>query len=39
MKTVDDEDIAAEYTNGILEVRLPVMTGATTRGKEIEVQS
>jgi HSP20 family protein len=38
-KTVDDEDIAAEYTNGILEVRLPVMTGATTRGKEIEVQS
>jgi HSP20 family protein len=38
-KTVDDEDIAAEYTNGILEVRLPVMAEATTHGKEIEIQS
>jgi len=38
-KTIDDEAIAAEYDNGILEVRLPVMAGATTRGKEIEVQA
>ncbi|MFB6128966.1 MAG: Hsp20/alpha crystallin family protein [Halorhabdus sp.] len=38
-KTIDDDAIAAEYNNGILEVRLPVMAGATTRGKEIEVQA
>jgi HSP20 family protein len=37
-KTVDDENIVAQYNNGILEVRLPVMTGATTRGKQIEIQ-
>ena len=36
-KDVDEDAIAAEYTNGILEVRLPVATG-TTRGKTIEVQ-
>jgi len=38
-KDVDDEEIAAEYNNGVLEVRLPVRTGATVRGKEIEVQT
>ena len=38
-KTVEDEDIEAQYNNGILEVRLPVRTGATTRGKQIEVKS
>ena len=38
-KTVEDDEIEAEYTNGILEVRLPVIAGATTRGKQIEVQS
>ncbi|MDY6819668.1 MAG: Hsp20/alpha crystallin family protein [Halobacteriales archaeon] len=38
-KTVDDESIKAEYTNGILEVRLPVVEGATTRGKKIEVKA
>ncbi|MFB6151334.1 MAG: Hsp20/alpha crystallin family protein [Haloarculaceae archaeon] len=38
-KDVDDEEIGAEYNNGILEVRLPVLTGAVTRGKEIEVQT
>jgi len=27
------------YDNGILEVRLPVQTGATTRGKQIAVLS
>ena len=36
-KTIDDEEITAEYNNGILQVRLPVMTGATTQGKEIEI--
>jgi HSP20 family protein len=38
-KTVDDEEIAAQYNNGILEVRLPVMTGAPTHGRQIEIQS
>ncbi|MGB9966220.1 Hsp20/alpha crystallin family protein [Halobacterium hubeiense] len=38
-KNVEDEDITAQYNNGILEVRLPVITGATTRGKQIEVQA
>jgi len=38
-KTVDDDEIAARYDNGILEVRLPVQTGATTRGKQIEVEA
>lgn len=38
-KTVDDEEITAQYTNGILEVRLPVETGATATGQEIEIQS
>jgi HSP20 family protein len=38
-KNVDDETISAQYTNGILEVRLPVTAEATTRGKEIEIQS
>jgi HSP20 family protein len=37
-KEVDDEAIAAEYTNGILEVTLPVTAGATARGTPIEVQ-
>lgn len=37
-KNIDDEEITAEYTNGILEVRLPVSTGATVSGKTIEVQ-
>jgi HSP20 family protein len=38
-KNVEDDEIEAQYNNGILEVRLPVMTGATTRGKQIEVQA
>ncbi|MFB6299726.1 MAG: Hsp20/alpha crystallin family protein [Halobacteriales archaeon] len=37
-KTIDDAKIEAQYTNGILEVRLPVVEGATTRGKKIEVK-
>lgn len=38
-KTIEEDDITAQYNNGVLEVRLPVMAGATTRGKEIEIQA
>ena len=38
-KSVEDEAITAQYNNGILEVRLPVQTGATATGREIEVQA
>lgn len=38
-KDVDDESISAEYTNGILEVRLPIATGATVSGTEIEIEA
>ncbi|WP_436923141.1 Hsp20/alpha crystallin family protein [Halosimplex amylolyticum] len=38
-KDVDDDEIAAEYTNGILEVRLPIFEGTATRGTTIEVES
>ncbi len=38
-KNVEDDEIEAQYNNGILEVRLPVLSGATTRGKQIEVQA
>lgn len=38
-KDVDDEAITAEYNNGILEVRLPVETGAAVSGTEIEVEA
>jgi HSP20 family molecular chaperone IbpA len=31
--------IGAEYNNGILDVRLPVETGATVTGTEIEIRS
>jgi HSP20 family protein len=37
-KTVDDDDISAEYRNGILEIRLPVATEATAQGRPIEVE-
>ena len=37
-KDVEDEDLWAEYTNGILEVHLPVLTGAPMTGKEIEIK-
>jgi len=37
-KRIDDEGIVAEYTNGILEIRLPVGEGATAKGKQIEVR-
>jgi HSP20 family protein len=38
-KTVDDDGITASYDNGILEVRLPVQTGATVTGRRIEIES
>ncbi|MEF8812726.1 MAG: Hsp20/alpha crystallin family protein [Halovenus sp.] len=38
-KQVLDEDITAEYTNGILEVRLPVEAGSAVTGREIEIQT
>jgi HSP20 family protein len=38
-KRVDEGEITAEYTNGILEVRLPVMQEVSVSGTEIEVQS
>ena len=38
-KDVDDEEIAARYNNGILEVRLPIVTGHTVSGKRIEIES
>ncbi len=37
-KDVDDESISAEYTNGILEIRLPIETGVPVSGTEIEVE-
>ncbi|NHX37669.1 MULTISPECIES: Hsp20/alpha crystallin family protein [Halolamina] len=37
-KSINDEEIAAEYNNGILEVRLPIVADATVTGTEIEVQ-
>jgi HSP20 family protein len=38
-KTVDDDEISASYDNGILEVRLPVETGATVTGTRIEIET
>ncbi|MDZ7702146.1 MAG: Hsp20/alpha crystallin family protein [Halobacteriales archaeon] len=38
-KNVDDEEIAASYRNGVLEVTLPVMTGAAvTDDEEIPIE-
>jgi len=36
-KTVDDEAITAEYTSGILGIRLPI-EGTVVTGREIEVE-
>ncbi len=38
-RDVDEEAIAAEYTNGILEIRLPVVTSAPVTGTRIEIES
>ncbi|WP_049925224.1 Hsp20/alpha crystallin family protein [Halopiger goleimassiliensis] len=36
-KTIDDEAITAEYTNGVLEVRLPT-AGTDVQGREIPLE-
>jgi HSP20 family protein len=36
-KTVEDDEIMAEYTNGMLEVRLPI-EGTDVTGREIEIE-
>lgn len=38
-KEINDDEITARYTNGILELRLPQVTQATLTGKEIDIQS
>jgi HSP20 family protein len=38
-KNVEEEGIVAEYNNGILEVWLPVETGAVATGTEIDIRS
>lgn len=38
-KTVDEDEIWAEYTNGILEIRLPITVDAALSGTEIEIDS
>ena len=38
-KTVVDEEIEAQYTNGVLKVRLSVTQGAVVEGREIEIES
>jgi HSP20 family protein len=37
-KEIDDDAIAARYRNGVLEITLPTVEGATTRGKTIPVE-
>lgn len=38
-KSVLDEDIAAQYSNGILRVELPVEREAVVTGREIEIET
>lgn len=38
-KEIIDEDITAQYNNGVLEVRLPIIEDAVTRGKQIPVET
>jgi len=37
-KHIDDDEITAEYTNGVLEVFLPIEKGATASGHQIAIQ-
>jgi HSP20 family protein len=37
-KQVAEDDIDAEYHNGVLEVTLPVMDEAVSRGRQIEIE-
>ncbi len=36
-KHIEDGDIEAEYTNGVLEVHLPIEDGATVTGRKIPI--
>lgn len=36
-KEIEPDEIEAQYRNGVLEVRLPILEGATARGHSIEV--
>ena len=36
-KAIEPDEIDATYRNGVLEVALPILEGATMRGQEIEV--
>jgi len=38
-KEIEDGDIAASYSNGVLEVTLPAVSNVTTRGKEIPIDA
>ena len=38
-KDVEDEEITAQYQNGVLEVRLPMEVDATAHGRTIPVES
>ncbi|GAB6880802.1 Hsp20/alpha crystallin family protein [Halopiger thermotolerans] len=38
-KNIDEDAIDATYTNGVLEVTLPLEEGATARGKTIPIES
>lgn len=37
-ETVDEDDIAATYTNGVLEVTLPLQANGTARGTPIPIE-
>ena len=37
-KDIDDENIEAEYNNGVLEIYLPIPERARVSGREIEVK-
>jgi HSP20 family protein len=37
-KRIDDDEIAARYENGVLDVYLPVETSATVAGTRIEIE-
>lgn len=37
-KEIEPEEIEAQYRNGVLEVRLPILKGTTVRGEQIEVK-
>lgn len=38
-KAIDDDNIRARYQNGVLDVYLPAIEDATTKGKSIPIES